>query len=76
MNDNRLYEDIIQKLRKARQWIPSDVFRDEFLPLIEQLKNKTMEIKFTKIKDDFSDTVPQSLEERVTQFGIFRDLDN
>lgn len=73
MTDNQLFEEIIQKLRKARQWIPSDVYRDEFHPIVEILKNKTMELRIPKINENFSDTVPQSLEERITRFGIFRE---
>lgn len=73
MNEQVLQETI-DLLRKARQFIPSDLYRDEYLPLIYKLKEELAVIKVEKSKkDNFHDTVPQSLHALTSKFSIFKD---
>lgn len=73
MNE-QLLQKTIELLRKARQYIPADIYRDECLPLIYELKEELAVVKIEKIKQDsFHDTVPQSLQAITSKFGIFKD---
>lgn len=73
MNEQVLQETI-DLLRKARSYIPDNIYRDEYLPLIFKLKEELAVIRVERAKqNDFHDTVPQTLQGLVSRFGIFKD---
>lgn len=87
--DVRLLNEALDVLKKLRDWIPADYYRESIMPTVDRIKDRLAVIEIDMLKDSVSrafnqnqsnenfeiDTIPDNLGEVSSQFGLFKSID-